>query len=90
MTKVRIKGVDVEITEEQKSQMKYFEEYELQNEHKDIYEVDAFESQYFKKMIEIMELAEYNFPEFSAVSTNNLNEVIGEKVGNYLSRLTIR
>jgi hypothetical protein len=36
-----------------------------------------------------MELADYDFPDFPPIKTGILNDVIGIKLGNYFSKLTI-
>lgn len=40
-------------------------------------------------MIEIMKLVENNFPDFPAIKTNNLNEVLGEKLTTYFEHFSI-
>jgi hypothetical protein len=78
MLRLRIKGTEILITEQQKSQMKYFEESEAIHPNLDqLYQIDMYPVDLFQKMIDIMELAEYDFPDFPAIKTNNLSEVIG-------------
>ena len=36
-----------------------------------------------------MEYANYKFPSLAAVKTNNLNEVVGDHLGNYLKKFKI-
>ena len=40
-------------------------------------------------MLEIMELADYSFPDFPMIKTKNLSEVIGEKLGSHLKKFAI-
>lgn len=36
-----------------------------------------------------MKLAEYEYPDFPAIKTNNLGEVIGEKLATYFNQMSI-
>lgn len=40
-------------------------------------------------MLDLMTLAEFNFPDFPAIKTNQLQQVIGDKLAEYLQKLSI-
>lgn len=40
-------------------------------------------------MLDVMRIAEYSFPDFPAIKTSNLSEVIGEKLAKYFKNMSI-
>lgn len=61
--------------------MKYFEECEaLSTEQNQVYEIDVFSPIGFQRMLDLMALSEFNFPDFPAIKTNQLEQVIGDKL----------
>jgi hypothetical protein len=54
-----------------------------------IYEFNIYSCDCVKQMLDVMRIAEYNFPDFPAIKTNNLAEVIGEKLASYFKSLSI-
>jgi hypothetical protein len=54
------------------------------------YEFSVYSYDTVKKMLDIMKFAEYSFPDFTAIKTNNLSEVIGEKLANYFKDFSIK